>query len=106
MIVTGKYIPWGITEIGKTREEVLSKLFLSVDLMLESEVEWKVYEDSEYLLRDIPEEFHGPLSYIAYEQGHSAGQDEVNLILSGLVNDLAPAIKKFQQRLTQQKSVV
>jgi hypothetical protein len=101
MIVTGKYIPWGIVETGKTREEVISKLQDCAGIILANEIKWKVYEDSEYILRDIPEEFHGALSYIAYEQGHSAGQDEVNLILSDLVYNLAPAIKKFEDKLIQ-----
>jgi len=48
----------------------------------------------ELLLR-IPEEFHSILTYMAYERGHNAGEDEVYCILTNLVEDLKPAIKEF-----------
>lgn len=54
---------------------------------------------TDYLLSSVPEDFRSTLSYMAYERGHSAGEDEVTSILEGLVNDLRPAIMKFEQRL-------
>jgi hypothetical protein len=60
--------------------------------------------DAEYaaeqaeLLKDIPEEFKGTLSYMAYERGHSSGPEECISILRDLVSDLAEPIKKYGER--------
>lgn len=51
------------------------------------------------LLKDVPEEFKSAMSYMAYEDGHSAGHEEVINILRGLVSDLLPSIKAFEKRL-------
>lgn len=51
------------------------------------------------LLKDIPKEFHGPLEYIAYQQGHSCGESEVLSILGDLVENLKPAIDAFTIRM-------
>ena len=51
------------------------------------------------LLLDVPDEFRGVLSYMAYERGHSGGREEVINILSGLVADLKPCIEAFEKRL-------
>ena len=59
----------------------------------------KEYTKEEYLLRDIPEEFKGALSYMAYERGHSAGKEEVLCILQGLVADLKDSIQAFEKRI-------
>jgi hypothetical protein len=56
------------------------------------------------LLKDIPEEFHGPLSYMAYEMGHSAGHEEVINYLRSFVGDLKAPIKQFEKRLMLDKS--
>ena len=61
-------------------------------------VEIDIHSD-EYIMRDIPKEFHGTLSYMAYEKGHAYGYDEVRNILMGLVDDLKKPIKNFEQRL-------
>jgi len=52
------------------------------------------------LLKDIPEEFHSRLSYMAYERGHHSGMEECINHLRGLVNDLKDPIAAFQKRLT------
>lgn len=51
------------------------------------------------LLEDVPEEFKGTLSYMAYERGHSSGWEECINILRELVSDLAEPIKKFGERM-------
>ena len=51
------------------------------------------------LLNGIPEEFQSALSYMAYEQGHSAGYDECIIVLSGLVSELRPVIKRYETRI-------
>ena len=57
-------------------------------------------EKEKELLQGIPEEFHSRLSYMAYEDGHHAGYEEVLSHLSGLVSDLKEPIAAFQKRLT------
>jgi hypothetical protein len=51
------------------------------------------------ILEDIPEEFQGTLSYMAYESGHSAGYEEVINYLRGLVSDLEGPIKLFEKHI-------
>lgn len=53
----------------------------------------------EYIMKDIPKEFHKTLSYMAYEKGHSCGYDEVRMILIGLVADLKKPITAFEERI-------
>jgi hypothetical protein len=48
----------------------------------------------------VPPEFQSKLAYMAYERGHSAGCEEIILILQALVDDLKPAIDAFAERLT------
>ena len=57
---------------------------------------------NEYIMRDIPEEFHSALSYMAYERGHSAGEEEIRNILMGLVEDLKPSFEKYEHRIIGQ----
>ena len=47
------------------------------------------------LLEQVPVEFRSILSEMAYDRGHSAGEDEVVSILRSLVADLKPAIENF-----------
>lgn len=51
-----------------------------------------------FLLKDIPEEFKGPLSSMAWEDGHYAGYEECLNILRGLVISLEEPIKKYGKR--------
>ena len=53
------------------------------------------------LLKDIPKEFHAAMSYLAWEQGHSAGYEEVIGCLSDLVDNLAKPIQEFALSLTK-----
>lgn len=48
------------------------------------------------LLNKVPQEFRGWLSYYAYEQGHSAGYEEVLSYLRELIYELVPAMNKFK----------
>lgn len=56
-------------------------------------------EERDWLSEQLPPEFRSVLSYRAYEDGHSAGQEEVDLIFRGLVLDLLPAIQAFEKRI-------
>ena len=64
-----------------------------------------IVTDAEYakkqaeLLKEIPVEFHGPLSYLAYERGHAYGHDEVYSELQDLVYGLRDAIRAFEDRI-------
>lgn len=59
--------------------------------------------ERDYLLSQVPEEFRSTLSYMAYQSGHSAGENEILLILNNLVFNLKPAIDKFEARLKSGK---
>lgn len=61
-------------------------------------IEIDVHSD-EYIMKDIPQEFHKTLSHMAYEKGHSCGCDEVREILIGLVADLKKPIVTFEERI-------
>lgn len=59
-------------------------------------------DDTQYILKDVPKEFQATLSYMAYERGHYAGQEECNCILRRLVFDLLPTIRKFEARIRRE----
>lgn len=63
------------------------------------DLEIEVVPETEYLISTIPPEFRSVLSYMAYQRGHSAGEEEVNLILRELISDLKPAIEAFEKRI-------
>ena len=52
-------------------------------------------ESKKYL---IPKEFWEMMESQAWEQGHSSGQQEVDLILMNLVNDFAEATIRYIER--------
>ena len=54
------------------------------------------------LLQGLPEELRPTISWMAYERGHSGGYEEVIGILTGLVNDLAPAVLAYGARMERQ----
>jgi len=52
------------------------------------------------LLAPVPQEFRSAISYHAYEQGHSAGNNEIIIHLSDLVDALLQPIQEFEKRIT------
>jgi len=54
------------------------------------------------LLQDIPEEFRGTISYMAYEHGHSAGYEEVIILIQDLVSNFEEPIQKFEKRIKEE----
>ena len=78
------------------KEELLSNYSWAEDLFIEE------IEERDYFSGQLPPEFRSVISYQAYERGHSAGQEEIDLILRGLVNDLLPAIKEFEKRIREE----
>lgn len=67
--------------------------------MTSSEFETKEQE----ILAKVPLEFRAALSYRAYEDGHSAGYEEVLNILTDLVDDLITPITEYTKRIQQNK---
>ncbi len=53
----------------------------------------------EALLERVPLEFRSTISYMAYERSHAYGVDEVFNTMTGLVNDLQPAIHAYGLRV-------
>lgn len=85
------------TQYFNDRESVLNWFSWADDLVIEevqkTKAEWIFIEN------ECPQEFWSALSYYAYEKGHSAGEEEINNILAGLVFDLMPSIKAFEKRI-------
>ena len=52
-------------------------------------------------LADIPEEFHAYFSYKAYEDGHSAGREEVIGCLLGLLDGFKEAVDTYTKRIKE-----
>ena len=94
-VFIGKHKEWGITGTGTSKEDVVNQIGCSID-----DLNFTEMEKTDYLLRDVPEEFKSRLSYMAYEDGHASGQDEIESKLSDLVSELLPCIKDFEKRLT------
>ena len=88
---------------GKANDMVFVFTLRGLHLFTE-EVEVKTTDQMiEDELQNLPEEFRGTVSYMAYERGHSAGKEEVLNILRDLISDLKPAIEKFEARVRQDK---
>jgi hypothetical protein len=61
-------------------------------------------DSEEYIMRDIPKEFHSTLSYMAYDRGHAYGMDEVRLHLKNFVEELQKPIEEFRKNLLAVKN--
>ena len=83
---------WDCTEA----HEKTCKQFKAIPARMTVE-EYKQTQDE--LLKDIPEELQGTISYMAYEEGHSAGYEEVIGILRSHVSALEEPLKKFEARV-------
>jgi len=55
----------------------------------------------EYILRNIPKEFHSALQQQAYEDEHAYGYDEVRWKLMELVDRLEDPIKEFKKNIIE-----
>ena len=94
-IFTGEHKAFGLVGVGTSAQDAADKIGFPIDELIITEM-----EKTDYLLRDVPEEFKSRLSYMAYEDGHAYGEEEVESILSNLVSELLPCIKDFEKRLT------
>ncbi len=86
------------SELFETKEELLNCYDWAEDLVVE-EID---VDDRDYILRDVPEELKGCISWMAYESGHSAGESEVASCMRNLVNDLLPAILAYGIRIKKE----
>jgi hypothetical protein len=59
-------------------------------------------EEQEKLLKDIPKEFHGVFSGVAWDKGHSDGLEEVISILSDLISNFKQSIMDYEKRLIEE----
>ena len=57
------------------------------------------YAEEKDILEGIPEEFKKVISYIAWQQGHSAGYHEVIIYLNNMAYEFRPAIKAYNTRI-------
>jgi hypothetical protein len=61
------------------------------------------YLKQEELLKELPEEFHKPLAWIAYDRSHASGYDEILSTLKEMIFHLKEPIKKFEERILTKK---
>jgi hypothetical protein len=61
--------------------------------------------ESDGLLARLPIEFRNAVANMAWEQGHSAGREEVLNVLRGLVSDLEEPCERFEKRLREQRPI-
>jgi len=61
-------------------------------------------EKQDKILEHIPQEFKSAISYHAYEQGHSSGNEEIIIHLSDLVDALLQPIQEFEKRIRTEAS--
>lgn len=87
------------SETFKTKEDLLDAYDWAEDLIIQ-EID---IDDRDYILRNVPKELKGCISWMAYESGHSAGENEVACVMRGLVNDLLPAILAYGIRMKKEK---
>ena len=95
-IFVGTHSIWKVSSKGYSKAEVAEKMGADVE-----DIDFVEYSEVEYILKDVPTEFRSVLSYMAYERGHSAGEDEVVLHLKELVSNLKPAIDAYTIRLSK-----
>lgn len=93
----------GDSQLFETIEQLKDYHCYSVDCRNPNWVEKHIIEidvdSEEYIMKDISKEFHSALSSMAYDRGHSAGEDECRSILIGIVADLIKPIQAFEKRL-------
>lgn len=93
-IYVGTHKEWGITYTSTNKQKVIDELNGK-----EEDVDIQEMNMDDYILLEIPEEFHSPLKYLAYLQGHAYGEPEVLSILGDLVDHLKEPIQRFEKRV-------
>jgi hypothetical protein len=61
--------------------------------------EYREKEIALFEANNIPEEFQGPLSHLAYEQGHAYGYSEIYIHLEDMVDAIANPIQNYGKRV-------
>jgi len=81
-------------------KEALQESYSWVEDLVITEVD---VDSNDYILRNVPEELKSSFSWMAYDSGHHAGEEEVACILRGLVNDFLPGILAYGARMSAAK---
>lgn len=81
--------------------EMIQSLSKEVEVFpeLEAMTQDEFVVEQEEILKVVPEDFHSTFRTMAWDRGHSAGYEEVILVLKGLINDLAEPIKNYRMRI-------
>lgn len=53
-------------------------------------------------INKLPKEFRSIVSYMAYERGHNAGEEEVKIIEKSLVDALLPGFVEYEKRIKEE----
>lgn len=56
------------------------------------------------ILSEVPPEFHSALSKLAWDRGHSGGNNEIICVLEDLVGALQKPIQNFEERIRAEVS--
>jgi len=54
------------------------------------------------MIKDIPQEFHFPLTSVAWDKGHSAGYEEVISELLYLISKFTPSIREYKKNILKE----
>lgn len=83
------------------RGQIQKEIYFDIDVPLYfkrmTEAQFNVQQAE--LLTRIPTVFHGPVSSLAWEDGHSAGYEEVILYVSKYVDWLSPPLNAYAKEL-------
>ena len=90
---------WGTECSGWSLEDAAASIGADKDDLIFTGGE----DEDEYILRNIPHEFHAALKHSAYERGHAYGEDEVMGELMDLVGLIEPAIVLYTRRIQGDK---
>ena len=52
------------------------------------------------ILKNIPSEFHGPLSYLAYQHGHGSGYHNILIYLEEYAEMIEKPLAEYIKRIT------
>lgn len=91
-----KYRLKGETHFWSSREEIV-EAYDGVDMT--DRIEEVDIDSEDYILRDIPKEMRSPMAMMAWDNGHSAGEDEVRLYLREYVEKFREPLIQLEERI-------
>lgn len=84
-----------VIKLGNIEKRLLGTVILSPPFAPMTDEEYKI--EMQRILKDIPTAFHNFITNQAWEDGHSAGFEEVVKIAIAIVNRLKPSITQFEK---------